>query len=365
MSGSSGGKLLEEVVIVVGLLSVQVIYAAYGVLMGHLLSIGFSPLFLVIYGSLATFIFFSPFAFFFERNKWPKKFDPVLLLRLVSIAFGGVAAFQGLMLLGIKKTSPAIASAMPSLAPGFIFIIAWCLRFEKVDLKCTYSRAKIMGTLVCLGGAMSISFLNGPPVSPLSPSSGNLVLSNLSTEPINKDRLVGCMCLIGAVFILSCIMVLQAATLANFPAPLSICASTSLIGSLISGTMQLIQEHKLETGFPSMSFGSLIGLALAGGIVNGVCVAFHAWCVKKRGPVLVSMFNPVGTVCSAVLSALILGDSPTLGSMSGMILMFCGLYCVLWAKKKEDYMHLENDEILDIHDDRKPRIPDVEKPLLS
>jgi hypothetical protein len=31
------------------------------------------------------------------------------------------------MLQGMKMTSPAIASAMPNLAPGFIFVISGCL----------------------------------------------------------------------------------------------------------------------------------------------------------------------------------------------------------------------------------------------
>jgi len=33
------------------------------------------------------------------------------------------------MLLGIKKTTPAVASAMPNLSPGLIFVIAACFRF--------------------------------------------------------------------------------------------------------------------------------------------------------------------------------------------------------------------------------------------
>jgi hypothetical protein len=32
------------------------------------------------------------------------------------------------MLLGVKKTTPAIASAMPNLIPGLIFIVAPCFR---------------------------------------------------------------------------------------------------------------------------------------------------------------------------------------------------------------------------------------------
>jgi hypothetical protein len=40
-----------------------------------------------------------------------------------------ITAYQELMLLGIKKTTPAVASAMSNLSPGFIFIVAACFRY--------------------------------------------------------------------------------------------------------------------------------------------------------------------------------------------------------------------------------------------
>lgn len=40
-----------------------------------------------------------------------------------------VTLFQALMLVGIKKASPDVASAMPNLTPGLIFIISACLRY--------------------------------------------------------------------------------------------------------------------------------------------------------------------------------------------------------------------------------------------
>lgn len=41
-----------------------------------------------------------------------------------------VTGFQALMLHGMKMTSPAIASAMPNLAPGIIFIVSGCLGYS-------------------------------------------------------------------------------------------------------------------------------------------------------------------------------------------------------------------------------------------
>lgn len=52
---------------------------------------------------------------------------------------------------------------------------------------------------------------------------------------------------------------------------------------------------------------------LQGGAVSGACVSFNGWAMKKRGPVLVSMFNPISTVCSVILSVVTLGDTVKIG----------------------------------------------------
>lgn len=53
-----------------------------------------------------------------------------MLYLLMNFAYCRVTVFQALMLDGMKKTSPAIASAMLNLAPGFIFVVAGCLRYD-------------------------------------------------------------------------------------------------------------------------------------------------------------------------------------------------------------------------------------------
>ncbi|EMS60570.1 hypothetical protein TRIUR3_12060 [Triticum urartu] len=77
---------------------------------------------------LSTGILTLPFALNLDRNKWPSELSNRLILELVVLSLGGVTVFQALMLDGMKKTSPAIASAMLNLAPGFIFVVAGCLR---------------------------------------------------------------------------------------------------------------------------------------------------------------------------------------------------------------------------------------------
>uniref|UniRef100_A0A0D9WKV2 WAT1-related protein n=1 Tax=Leersia perrieri TaxID=77586 RepID=A0A0D9WKV2_9ORYZ len=349
MGEGSGKKKVEEGVIVGGLLVAQCILAGYVVFVHHVLSLGANPLALIVIGGVASSLFFLPFAIALERKKWPSKISRTLMVQFVLIALGGTTVFQELMLLGIKKTTPAIASAMPNLSPGLIFIVAACFRLEKFDKACKYTRAKIMGTLVCLVGAMAMSFLQ----SPVSSSSPQL---RTNSEPATADGtyydwILGCSYLFMGVVVLSLYNVLQAATLVSFPAPLTMCSITSMMGAVFTAILQFILEGKIDIGSPKIDLKIISGIVLMGGGLVGGCVVFQTWCIGKRGPLLVSIFGPVQTVCSALLSALLFGQILSIGSLAGMVLMFCGLYVVLWAKSNEG--HLEEER------------GDVEKALLS
>ncbi|KAJ4835474.1 hypothetical protein Tsubulata_048530 [Turnera subulata] len=327
--------ILEDFAIIGGLIGVQFVYAGNSVLLSYLMSLGLSPLTIVIFSTFATFLIISPVAVYFERSQWPKNFSLKLMVQLVLIAFGGVTLFQSLFLKGIKLTSPAMATAMPNLAPGLIFVIAWALRLEKVKLSCIYSKVKIVGTALCVVGAITMSIMH----SATSSKEAHYSLNPSPDESLvfDKQKIIGCLYLMAAVFVLASTVVLQATTLGDFPAPMSLCAITSLIGVIITGLTELIGDRNFSTGWPLVSFGDLIGYSLLGGAVSGACVSFNGWAIKRRGPVLVSMFSPIGTVVSVVLSAVTLGEAINLGSLAGMFLMFTGLYFVLWAKGKEGY----------------------------
>lgn len=94
----------------------------------------------------------------------------------------------------------------------FLFFVYLFGRLEKVDLKCTYSKVKIMGTLVCLAGAVSMNFLHDSPVSQAMPTQESVVLyNNISNQVMGTKRIIGSMYLLAAIFAVSCTMVLQVA----------------------------------------------------------------------------------------------------------------------------------------------------------
>ncbi|KAB2014238.1 hypothetical protein ES319_D09G210900v1 [Gossypium barbadense] len=344
-------EVVEDVVIVAGLIGVQFFFAGNSVLLGYLMSLGLKPFTIVIFFSFSTFLVVSPFAVHFERSKWPKQLTLKLIIQLVSISFSGVSLFQFLFLKGINLSSPAMATAMPNLAPALIFIIAWTCRLEKVALSCLYSKVKIAGTILCVLGVLTMSLMQSTVSS--KDATAMPPLTDVDTDMIfDKDKISGCLYLVAAVFVLSSNIVLQGITLGDLPAPMSLCALTSFIGMIITAIVQLVEDHALQWASPFVSFKDLIIFSLMAGAMGGASVSFNGWAMKKRGPVFVSMFSPIGTVIAVVFSFITLGETISLGSFAGMLLMFTGLYVVLWAKRKELYCDIEEGV-------------DAEKPLLN
>ncbi|KAL3829893.1 hypothetical protein ACJIZ3_018695 [Penstemon smallii] len=331
--GNSNKKeVIEDVAVIVGLIIVQFLYAGNSILLSYLLKLGFHPSSLIIFSNFATFVVLSPLSIFFERSQWPTTFTIKLVIQLLLLSFGGVTVFQSLFMKGVNLTSPAMATAMPNLAPGLIFFIAWAFRFEKIELGCKYSRAKIAGTLLCVVGAVTMSLMQSTVHHHTAREAAHKTFSSSSSDDkiFDKQTIIGCMYLIAAVFVLSSQVVLQATTLRDFPAPITLCAITSLLGVLLTAMVQLFEDHKWDSGWPLFTIQELIAYSLLAGCMSGMCTSFNAWAMKKRGPVMV---------------------------LSGMCLMFTGLYFVLWAKGKEGFS-ISDDGILETE-------YDVEKPLLS
>ncbi|CAL9085495.1 unnamed protein product, partial [Musa textilis] len=186
------------------------------VISNHFLAAGLVPLFLHIFAGLATAFVFLPFGLLL-REKWSAKLCAILIAQFVLHGFGVHVLFTLIqtlyteMMLGMKKTSPAIASAMSNLAPGLIFIVAVCLTLEKFEVECWYSRAKVGGTFVCFSGAVAMSCFHSNSNSPnLTSKEPKLLMKHLDKNTYS-DRILGCFYLLAEV-----VLQLQTANMMRF-----------------------------------------------------------------------------------------------------------------------------------------------------
>jgi drug/metabolite transporter (DMT)-like permease len=73
-----------------------------------------------------------------------------------------MAVSEVLFFVGFQSTSPTVACAIGNIVPALTFVIAAALKMEPVRLATRAGQAKVVGTLVCVGGSMVMPFYKGP-----------------------------------------------------------------------------------------------------------------------------------------------------------------------------------------------------------
>ncbi|KAK6150572.1 hypothetical protein DH2020_015504 [Rehmannia glutinosa] len=216
---------------------------------------------LVVYRLIFATIFIAPIALFFER--------PALASNLYA---------ESLVL-----TSATFAAAMANLNPALTLILSLIFRLERLDMRRSTGKAKVLGTLLGIGGAMVLTIYKGCNIH-LWSTHLNLLTHYKATKqysPVQQNLFVGFL--------------------------LALC-------SCISNAAWLVLQ-------------GIIGSAMA--------IAIAAWGTYVRGPLYVSCFSPLALIFVAVLGSLIIDEKLHLGSIIGSVLIIMGLYMVLWGKSKE------------------------------
>ncbi|MBA0739188.1 hypothetical protein Gogos_012478 [Gossypium gossypioides] len=81
---------------------------------------------------------------------------------------------------------------------------------------------------------------------------------------------------------------------------------------------------------------------------SGLMFSLVAWCVRLKGPLYASVFNPLLLVLVAFAGSFFLEENLYLGSIMGAVLIVMGLYIVLWGKGKEMEMKKMNELVSSI-----------------
>ncbi|CAA0842232.1 WAT1-related protein [Striga hermonthica] len=145
----------------VGVIFLQFGAAGFGIVAKAALNKGSSNYTFAVYRNAIAAAIFIPFAIIFERKTRPTMtwsvLWKILLLGLLDPVIG-----QNMFYAGMRYSSATFAAALCNLIPALTFVLAWIFRIEKVNLRSLHSNAKIMGTLVTVGGAMIMTLISGP-----------------------------------------------------------------------------------------------------------------------------------------------------------------------------------------------------------
>ncbi|XP_043699754.1 WAT1-related protein At2g37460-like [Telopea speciosissima] len=327
-------RLFHKAKLLLAVLLLQFGIAGLAIIVKIAMDKGLSHYTLVVYRhAIATAVIF-PFAIILERKVRPPMtvsiFAKITILGLLEPVLD-----QNLYFAGMQYTSVTFTTAMSNMLPAMIFVMAFLLKMEKVNIRRPRSIAKVVGTIVTVGGAMLMTLIKGPSID-LAWTKGRTGSQLDRTEasdhqqPLKGALMItaGCVCWAGFV-------ILQAITLQTYPAELSLTVWICLMG-MIEGTLVTLAIEHGNTAIWSLHWDMTLVAVLYSGIVcSGIAYSIQGMIMKERGPVFVTAFSPLRMVIVAVLSTFILGELLCVGSIVGAIVIAIGLYLVVWGKGKD------------------------------
>ncbi|PIN07737.1 hypothetical protein CDL12_19689 [Handroanthus impetiginosus] len=242
----------------------------------------------------------------------------------------------------LNYTSPTLVACMTNTVASLTFILAVILRLEEVNVRSPHGIAKTLGAGVSLAGVMMMTLYKGPSMKDLGYT---LIHIEGATTVVQKNWLKGSLLAIASCITWSICYILQTYTLKRYPAQLSLTTWINFVGAAQSAVFTVIVQHKQAAW--TVGFNIDLWSILYGGVViSGMVTFFQLWCTEAKGPVFMTMFNPLSTLLVALLAYFVLGEKLYVGSILGGITVVVGLYLLLWGKEHDEVEKKlkENDE---------------------
>ncbi|CAH8385801.1 unnamed protein product [Eruca vesicaria subsp. sativa] len=201
----------------------------------------------------------------------------------------------------LARTTATFISTATILVPLVTFILAAILRTEHVHLGSKYGKAKVIGTLLGVGGVFFFVLYKGKEIhlwsSPIH--LGGRPHSN--TTP--NISILAAFLALGGVISYSFWVLLQVKIGNGLGGPYWNTALMNMMGSLMALSWKPdLEEWRL--GWDIKLFARIF----SGIMISGMAFAVIVWCVDANGPVFVSMFRPVRLVVVVIVASLILQE---------------------------------------------------------
>ncbi|XP_059632370.1 WAT1-related protein At5g07050-like [Cornus florida] len=311
---------------------------------------GMNPHVYITYRHIVAGLVMLPFAYFLERKIRPN-LTLALFLEIFVLSLLGVGLTLNMYFASLRYTSPTFLASMVNTIASLTFVMAVVLRLEVVDPGNPRGIAKILGTLVSLAGVTIMTLYKGPLMKnlwhPLIHIQGNAVN--------HENWLKGSILTVASCITWSIWYIMQAFTLKRYPAQLSLTTWMNFVGAAQSAAFTVIVAHEKA----SWTIGFNIDLwstIYAGVVVSGLIIFIQLWCTEQKGPVFVTMFNPLSTILVAVLAYFVLGEKLYMGSILGGAIVIFGLYLLLWGKESDGKELKPKEQFYEEHKDPKTQV---------
>ncbi|KAM3231352.1 hypothetical protein ACQJBY_061496 [Aegilops geniculata] len=292
---------------------------------------GLNPYVYVTYRHLLVALLLWPFAYYHEKKLRPKM-TWMLFLEIFVLSLLGVSLTLNMYFASLKYTSPTFVTSMVNTVASITFVIAIALRMEIVDLRSARGLAKVAGTAVSFAGVTTMTLYKGAAIA--SPWRAPVRIPGAAGDAPHDAWLKGSLLAVASCVCWSVWYIMQATSVKRYPAELSLTAWMATVGGAQSAAFAVLLQHETRdwlVGF-GLNFWCIIYSGLA---CSGFTVFAQLWCTEKKGPVFVTMFNPVSTIMVAILAYFIFGENLYVGSIIGGVVVILGLYMLLWGKDKD------------------------------
>ncbi|XVF80351.1 hypothetical protein PTKIN_Ptkin15bG0062900 [Pterospermum kingtungense] len=285
---------------VVAMIAINFALAITNVLIKKTLDEGVSHIIILMYRQAISAVSLAPIAFFRERKSGPKLTTHILCQLFLNALIG----------------------------------------LEKVNIKNNAGRAKVLGTLVCIGGGMVLTLYKGEKLVRSNSRAATTHITNYANTMASTKKkeirwAIGSILLAAGCIFWSSWFLLQARIGKTYPCQYSSTALLSFFSAIQSAILSLITERDFTKWILKEKL-ELITVTYSGMVASGLCYAGMSWCVKQKGPVFTSAFTPLVQLFVAMFDFSILHGHIYFGSVTGSILVVIGLYTLLWGRNSEE-----------------------------
>ncbi|KAL9226315.1 hypothetical protein vseg_002145 [Gypsophila vaccaria] len=298
------------------------------------MSKGLSNYIFTTYAHAIALFFLFPLAFLFHRNNPVPPIKVSMIFRLFLL--GCSCCFCSIFLfMGIRYSSPTLASAMNNLSPAITFLMGILFRMENLNLRAHSSLLKLIGTVVSITGAFIVTFYQGIPIILFSSSSSTTSpLLPLLWGTDQPNWVLGGFFLFASCVFLSLSFIIKTWAVRDFQSEVLITLISFFFETIVAAIITFVAESDRSVWTPT---AGIIWIALLFGALQvGVVNTVQTWACGKKGPLFVAMFKPLQMIIAVIMGVSFLKDVLHIGSVIGGTIIGIGFYTVMKGKAEEE-----------------------------
>lgn len=325
------GAIWNTTLAIVAMVLVQVFFAASQIMTKASINQGAFILALLTYRHLVAAFCIALLLPFIDRESAKKLTNWHVWLWSSLTALTGITMGMGLFYYGLRDTTATYATNFSNLIPIITFMLSVICRMEKVKVGERWGKLKVVGALLCVGGALMMSLYQGAIIhfhhhhhhetKPLVPKT--------NTNSRRGTILIVASCVGYALWFIAQVKLLEVLPSKHWGTFL-----TCLLSAVQTMVLGLCLDHRSGSWKVGWSI-ELATIVSSGALASAASFFLILWTIDKKGPAYPAMFDPLSVVFVALVEAVFFGEALTIGILLGMVTMIVGLYCYLWGLRDE------------------------------